>query len=42
MAHNRFSTLIKPDVRFGSLADIATYLSDVRFTPKNGHFAVRS
>jgi hypothetical protein len=27
----------KFDVRFGSLADIAAYPHDVRFTPKSGH-----
>ena len=29
--------LIRADVRFGSLADIAACLVDVRFTPKSGH-----
>ena len=29
------------DVRFGSLADMATLIGDVRFTPKSGHQSVR-
>jgi hypothetical protein len=29
------------DVRFGSLADIATLNWDVRFTPDNGHSTAR-
>jgi hypothetical protein len=27
----------KPEVRLGSLADIATALQNVRFTPESGH-----
>jgi hypothetical protein len=30
-------TLPAPDVRFGSIADIATGSRDVRFTPNSGH-----
>ena len=26
-----------PDVRYGSLADTAARIRDVRFTPKSGH-----
>jgi hypothetical protein len=29
--------LILDGVRFGSLADIPTFLANVRFTPKSGH-----
>ena len=32
----------KGDVRFGSYADIATSLQDVRFTPKSGHVQCNS
>ena len=37
MAHNRRQTMIRPDVRFGSKADIAVVPQDVRFTPESGH-----
>ena len=33
MAHNRSRVQVRPDVRFGSLADICAAISDVRFTP---------
>ena len=33
MAHNRHQNLIRADVRFGSLADICSAKSHVRFTP---------
>jgi len=29
------------DVRFGSKADIGTWITDVRFTPESGHFQRR-
>ena len=29
-----------PDVRFGSLADMATLFGDIRFTPESGHSLV--
>ena len=34
---NRTQMLIRPNVRFGSKADILQCRSDVRFTPKSGH-----
>jgi hypothetical protein len=37
MAHNRVQISISPNVRFGSLADICSATSDVRFTPKSRH-----
>jgi len=33
MAHNRTQLPIRPDVRFGSKADICGAISHVRFTP---------
>jgi hypothetical protein len=37
MAHNRTQLPIRPDVRFGSKADICGAISHVRFTPESGH-----
>jgi len=37
MAHNRTQLPIRPDVRFGSKADIPRCGSDVRLTPESGH-----
>jgi hypothetical protein len=28
-----------PDVRFGSKADMTTFISDVRFIPESGHWS---
>jgi hypothetical protein len=35
MPHNRSQTLITPDVRFGSKADICSAIDHVCFTPKS-------
>jgi hypothetical protein len=34
--------VITPDVRFGSKADMATSLRDVRFTPESRHSSARA
>jgi len=37
MAPNRRQTLSRPDVRFGSKADVTLLNFNVRFTPNSGH-----
>ena len=37
MAHNRPQMLIRPDVRFGSKADMTACPRDVRSYPESGH-----
>ena len=39
MAHNRPQALVKPNVRFGSKADMCSANQHVRFTLKSGHAA---
>ena len=39
MAHNSRQMLIRPNVRFGSKADMCNAQAHVRFTPKSGHTA---
>ena len=34
MAHNRRQTMIRPDVRFGSKADMCSAQAGVRFVPR--------
>jgi hypothetical protein len=37
MAHNRLQMLIRPNVRFGSKADMCSAKGHARLTPKSGH-----
>ena len=42
MAPNRRQTLSRPDVSYGSKADVTLLNLDVRFAPKSGHSPARS
>ena len=39
LQHSEFEFVTCANVRFGSLADMAEQISDVRITPESGHYS---